>query len=141
MARDNDSTRPAPDMVEDGIPATTEMPPDVPAGWEAEEEPQPLEFPQGVESWGTTAEEELTQEPLALRVRREEPDVDRRPPDGVRILEPGAEAGLLDDEPDAVAEVDAERNDALSPEEGAMRVEDEPAGLTYDAGPGYLDEE
>jgi hypothetical protein len=140
MAPDNDSTRPAPDLVEDGVPATTEMPPDVPAGWEAEEEPQPLEFAQGAESWGTTAEEELTQEPLALRVLREEPDVEGRSPDGVRVLEPGAEIDV-DEEPDAVGEVDLERHDVLSPEEGAMRVEDEPAGLTYDAGPGYLDEE
>ena len=142
MARDNDPTRPAPDIIEDGIPATTEMPPGVPAGWEAEEEPQPLDFPQGAESWGTTAEEELKGESLALRVLREEPDVDEgRSQDGVRVLEPGAEGGLMDDEADAVGELDVEPQDTLSPEEAAMRVEDEPAGLTYDAGPGYLDEE
>lgn len=141
MARDNDPTRPSPDTIEAGIPATEEMPPGVPAGWEAEEEPPPLDFPQGAESWGTTAEEELVGEPLSLRVLREEPEVDPASAGGVRVLEPGAEGGLMDDEPDAVGELDAERSDTLSAEEAAMRVEDEPAGLTYDASPGYLDEE
>ncbi|MCA1691864.1 MAG: hypothetical protein LC733_06580 [Actinobacteria bacterium] len=61
--------------------------------------------------------------------------------DGVRLLEPGAEDGLLDDEADAVGEVDLAGGDTPSPEEAAMRIEDEPAGLTYDRGPGYLDEE
>jgi hypothetical protein len=139
MARDNDPTRPAPDIVEAGVPATTEMPPDVPAGWEAEEEPPPLDVAQGAESWGTTAEEGLKGEPLALRVLREQPDTEPRSPDGARVLEPGAEGGLLDDEPDAVGELEVEPSDTLSPEEGAIRVEDEPAGLTYDVGPGYLE--
>jgi hypothetical protein len=142
MPRDNDSTRPAPDIVEAGIPATTEMPPGVPAGWEAEEEPAPLDVPQGVETWGTTADEEQAGEPLALRVLREQPDAEQAPTDsGVRLLEPGASDGLFDDEPDAVGEVDATTDDTLAPEESAMRLEDEPAGLTYDRTPGYLDAE
>lgn len=141
MARDNDPTRPSPDTIEAGIPATEEMPPGVPAGWEAEEEPPPLDVPQGVESWGTTAQEELVGESLRLRVLREEPDVEAAPPEGVRLLEPGAEGGLMDEEADAVGELDPERSDTLSPEEAALRVEEEPAGLTYDAGPGYLDDE
>ena len=141
MARDNDPTRPSPDTIEPGIPATEEMPPGVPAGWEAEEEPAPLDFPQGAESWGTTAEEELKGESLGLRVLREEPDVDARPEQGARVLEPGAEGGLLDDEADAIGELDQEPSDTLAPEESAVRVEDEPAGLTYDSSPGYLDEE
>jgi hypothetical protein len=142
MAQDNDSTRPAPDLVEDGIPATEEQPGNVPPGWEAEEEPAPLEFPQGVEDWGTTATEEAMGESLAMRVAREEPDVAAEPDaGGVRLLEPGAEDGLMDDEADAIGEVDSERFDTLSAEEAAMRIEDEPAGLTYDATPGYLDDE
>ena len=140
MARDNDPTRPSPDTIEPGIPATEEMPPGVPAGWEAEEEPAPLDVPQGVETWGTTAEEELAGEPPALRALREEPDVDEVPPAGLRVLEPGAEDGLTDTEADAVAEVDSDRTDTLTAEEAAMRVEEEPLGLTYDSSPGYLDE-
>ena len=141
MARENDSARPAPDIIEDGVPATSEAPGDVPVGWEAEEEPPPLDVPQGVETWGTTAEEELVGESLALRVKREEPDVNPPPGGEVRVLEPGAEGGLTDDEPDAVGEVDVEPSDTLSAEESAVRVEDEPAGLTYDRSPGYVDEE
>jgi hypothetical protein len=136
-----ESDRPALDEVEPGVPATTELPDDVPPGWEAAEEPPPLDFPQGVESWGTTAEEELQGEPLSLRVLREEPEAGAGDEaSGVSVLEPGAESGLTDDEPDAVGELDTE-NQVLSPEESAMRVEEDPAGLTYDAGPGYLDDE
>ncbi len=77
-----------------------------------------------------------------MRVAREEPDVAVEPDGGgVRLLEPGSEDGLMDDEPDAIGEVDSERFDTLSPEESAMRIEDEPAGLTYDRSPGYLDED
>jgi hypothetical protein len=141
MARDNDPTRPSPDTIEAGIPATEEMPPGVPAGWEAEEEPQPLDFPQGVESWGTTAEEELAGESLDLRVLREEPDVEAPAAAGVRLLEAGAEDGLVDDETDSVGELDGERSDTLTAEEAALRIEEEPEGLTYDASPGYLDQE
>lgn len=151
----SESDRPALDEVEPGVPATTELPEDVPPGWEAAEEPPPLDFPQGAESWGTTAEEELQGEPLSLRVLREEPEVGAggagaggadtggagaTDTGGVTVLEPGAEGGLTDDEPDAVGELDPEDH-ALSPEESAMRVEEEPAGLTNDAGPGYLDDE
>lgn len=142
MAQDNDSTRPAPDLIEDGIPATAEQPGNVPPGWEAEEEPAPLEFPQGAEDWGTTAREEAVGESLAMRVAREEPDVAPDPMGGgVRLLEPGSEDGLMDDEPDAIGEVDSEGFDTLSAEEAAMRIEDEPAGLTYDRSPGYLDDD
>ena len=136
-----ESDRPARDEVEPGVPATTELPDDVPPGWEAAEEPPPLDYPQGAESWGTTAEEEMRGEPLSLRVLREEPETGA-PADtgGASVLEPGSEDGLTDDEPDAVGELDPETQ-ARAPEEAAMRVEDEPAGLTYDAGPGYLDDE
>lgn len=134
--------RPAADEVEPGIPATSELPRDIPPGSEDEEEPAPLDFPQGVETWGTTAEEELQGEPFELRLRREEPDVlpgAGGGEGGLSLIEPGSEDGY-DDEPDAVAELDPEWQPA-SAEEAAMRIEEEPAGLTYDAGPGYLDDE
>lgn len=142
MASDSESTRPAPDLIEDGVPATTEAPAGVPEGWEADEEPPPLDFRQGAESWGTTAQEEQQREPLDLRVLREEPDIAQPAADeGIRVLEAGAEGGLMDDEPDAVGELDPELGDTSSPEESALRVQDEPAGLTYDRSPGYLDGE
>lgn len=143
------TTRPAPDEIEPGIPATSEQPRAVPQGWEAEEESPPLDVPQGVEEWGTTAREEAVGESVAMRARREEPDVwERSRSDdddggggGVSLFEPGSDDGLTDTEPDAIGEVDEDREYSLSAEEAAVRIEEEPAGLTYDRGPGYLDDE
>ena len=108
------STRPVADEIEPGVPATSEMPEGVPFGAEDEEEPVPLDVPQGVDEWGTTAREEAMGESLAQRVRREEPD----------FGEGGGGRGTDDA--------------ALAPEEAALRVEEEPAGLNYDPDPGYL---
>ena len=137
------STRPAPDEIEPGIPATEEAPRNVPPGWEAEEQAPPLDVPQGVEEWGTTPREELLGEPLEVRVRREQRKPSSRgevAAEGLRLYEPGAEDGLDDDEPDAVGEVDTARDDTLSAEEAAMRIDDDPPGLTDDPSPGYIHE-
>lgn len=87
-------------------------------------------------------------ESVAMRARREEPDVwERSRSDddggggGVSLFEPGSDDGLTDTEPDAIGEVDEDREHSLSAEEAAVRIEEEPAGLTYDRGPGYLDDE
>ncbi len=145
--RDPWPSRPARDEVEPGIPATTEMPRGIPPGSEDEEEPAPLDIPQGVEDWGTTPREELIGEPFELRVRREEPDrltSDVEQP-GVSLYEPGTDGDVeeqegLDVEPDAIADLNLEDDVTTSPEERAMRIEDEPAGLNYDPSPGYLDD-
>lgn len=119
MADHHPSSRPAPDLIDDGIPATTDAPPglDVDA---VEGEAVPLEHPQGVEEWGTTAAEEAMGEPFELRVLREEPD----------IL-----TGEVDD-----GEIDEVlgTQDSLSAEESALRVVDEPPGMSYAPDPGYL---
>lgn len=141
---DRQTTRPASDELEPGIPATSEMPRDVPPGSEDEEEIPPLDVPQAVEEWGTTAEEELLGESLASRVAREEPDFGtaaRGADAGVSLLEPGSDDGLTDNEPDAIGEVDFGGDTTPSPEESAMRIEEEPEGLNYDPSPGYLDED
>jgi hypothetical protein len=140
------STRPARDEVEPGVPATTEMPRHIPPGAEDEETPPPLEFPQGVEEWGTTPGEELVGEPFELRVRREEPDRPVADPQtGVSLYEPGADSGVdeqggLDTEADAVGELSVDDDVTLSPEEAALRIDEEPPGLTYDPSPGYLND-
>ncbi len=108
----------------------------------------PLDRPQAVKDWGTTASEQLGQEPLDLRVAREVPDVGAAET-GVdtgdwtdrQFLEPGADAGLGDDEADSVGELDAGLEDTLSAEEAAMQVVDEPPGMNYDPDPGYVDYE
>jgi hypothetical protein len=132
-------TRPAPDEIEPGIPATTDMPRPIPAGDEDEEQPAPLDHPQGVETWGTTAREEELGEPLEVRVRREQPEGRRaRRPEGVSLFEPGADDGLVDDEADSIGDVDEDREYTLAAEEAAVRIVDEPGGLTDDDDPGYL---
>ena len=140
--------RPAPEVSEDGVPATEEIPEDVLlTGDPVEGDMPPLDHPQGVEDWGTTASEQLGSEPLDVRLAREEPDVglagagitatgsDRQ------FIEPGADAGLGDDEADAVGEVDVGLEDTLTAEESAMRVVEAPPGLNYDPDPGYVDHE
>ncbi len=140
------TTRPAPDEVEPGIPATSETRGDVPPGWEAEEEPAPLDVPQAVNEWGTTAREEALGESVVRRAWREEPDFGQpgREPaggDGLQVYEPGADEGGEDLEADAVAELDLSGEQVLAAEEAAMRIEDEPAGLSYADDPGYVEDE
>ncbi len=133
--------RPAPEVSEDGVPSIEEIPEDVLlTGDPLEGELPPLDRPQAVKGWGTTASEQLASEPLEVRLAREEPDVlagdtyaDRQ------FLEPGADGGLMDDEADSLGEIDAGFEDTLSAEEAAMRVVDEPPGMNYDPDPGYVD--
>ena len=135
--------RPAPEVTEDGIPSIEEIPEDVLlTGDPVEGEMPPLDRPQAVKDWGTTASEQLASEPMEVRLAREVPDVeagdaylDRQ------ILEPGADGGLGDDETDSVGEVDMGLEDTLSAEEAAMQVVDEPPGMNYDPDPGYVDYE
>ncbi len=143
MSDRNDLPRPAPEVTEDGIPAIDEIPEDVLlTGDPLEGELPPLDRPQAVKDWGTTASEQLGSEPMEVRLAREVPDVeagdaylDRQ------ILEPGADGGLGDDEPDSLGEVDMGLEDSLSAEEAAMQVVDEPPGMNYDPDPGYVDYE
>lgn len=134
-------SRPAPEVTEAGVPAIEEIPEDVLlTGDPLDGEMPPLDRPQAVNDWGTTASEQLASEPMEVRAAREVPDVeagdaylDRQ------ILEPGADGGLGDDETDAVGEVDMGLEDTLSAEEAAMQVVDEPPGMNYDPDPGYVD--
>lgn len=134
--------RSTPDEVEPGIPATTEIRRDQwLAGTEDDAEPAPLDRPQGVEEWGTTAREEELGESLDQRRRREVPD-DLVPADGhvSRSLVDPVPAGDLDQEGDLVADLDESPEDTLATEESAIRIVDEAPGATDDADPGYLDE-
>jgi hypothetical protein len=109
--------RPAPEVSEDGVPATSEI------------------------------NEELAAEPLDVRLAREVPEpgleeigwgADDVGADS-QFLEPGAAGGLDDDEADVIGEMEAGLGDTLSAEEAAMRVVDEPPGMNYDPDPGYVD--
>jgi hypothetical protein len=132
--------RPAPDVIEDGIPATDEVSAEQLTTHDVAEGPMPpLDEPQAVEDWGVTRREARAGEPLSVRLRREEPDRSARVEDDVsQLLEPGAEL-WVDVEPSAVAELDGRWEDTLSAEEAAVHIVDEPSGLTFDEGPGYLE--
>jgi hypothetical protein len=66
--------RPAPEVTEDGIPSIEEIPEDVLlTGDPVEGEMAPLDRPQAVKDWGTTASEQLAP---AWRT----PSAPRRPP-------------------------------------------------------------
>jgi hypothetical protein len=121
MSTERHDLRPAPDLVEDGIPATVDDPPHL-STEAVEGEPAPLDVPQGVDEWGTTNAEERMGESVRMRAAREEPDVLDR-------LE-------ADEEGTGIA-------GALSAEEAALHVEDEPEalGMSFAPDPGYLDDD
>lgn len=124
MSTERHDLRPAPDLVEDGIPATVDDPPHL-STEAVEGEPAPLDFPQGVDEWGTTKAEERMGESVRMRAAREDPDVVGVPGE----LDAGEEAG-------------GRVLGALSAEEAALHVEDEPEalGISFAPDPGYGDD-
>jgi hypothetical protein len=140
--------RPAPELSEDGVPATEDLPESVLlTGDPVEGDMPPLDRPQAVKDWGTTASEQLGTESLERRVAREVPETGASGDDwldersGRQFLEPGADSGLGDDEPDSIGEAAVTMEDSLGAEEAAMSIVDEPPGLNYDPDPGYVDDE
>jgi len=132
--------RPAPDVVEDGIPATEEVPEELLLTHEVSEGPiPPGDEPLAVDEWGTTMREERTGEPLDLRLIREDPDRPDSVDEPVRpVFQPGAEY-WVDDEPTEIGDLDANWEDTPSSEELAVRIHPDPPGLTYDDSPDYLE--
>jgi hypothetical protein len=135
--------RPAPDVIEDGVPATDEVPDEILLTDDPSEGPLPPpdDGPLAADEWGTTPWEERVGAPLDRRLAEEEPDVPPRvdQPAG-RLYQPGAEY-WEDEEPAEVGDVDAVWADTLTSEELAVHVVDEPPGITYDDSPDYLDGE
>ena len=143
------AARPAPDLADDGVPATEEVRDEVLHTGDpgVGDVPAP-ERPWGAEEWGTTDFEQRAGEPLDGKLARENPDRERRARAGARLSEPGADddlddgfEGTIDTEPDLVGELDLSHGDMLSPEEAALTVRRDAPGGTYDHSPGYLDEE
>ncbi|HEV7686009.1 MAG TPA: hypothetical protein VGQ80_05535 [Acidimicrobiia bacterium] len=135
--------RPAPDVLDDGVPATEEVPEELLRTGEIYEGPipPPLDRPLAADEWGTTGWEEREGEPLDVRLAREEADVPETVDEIARpIYQPGAEYGI-DDEPSEVGEMDAIWEDTPSAEELALHIVDEPPGITFDDSPGYLEDE
>ena len=89
----------------------------------------PRDEPTAVEDTGTTAAEQREGQPLDERLAEEEPEGepdDRR--DAGRLVED--DAGLVDQEEDEVAEEAEGDTEGRSAEERAVRVEEDPEGLT-----------
>ncbi|MGH9280164.1 MAG: hypothetical protein ACRD12_18950 [Acidimicrobiales bacterium] len=87
---------------------------DAPTGWDADEQMPLPDEPMAVDDWGTTEREELVGEPLAVRRQREVPD--------------------------AIGDLDPFVDDSMSAEEAAVRIDEDPPGITGDDSPGYLEE-
>jgi hypothetical protein len=94
-----------------------------------EEASSPNDEPQAADDHGTTAREQRQGEPLDDRLAEEQPDME---PQGEttpgRLVEEAS--GVTDREKDEVAEEAEEDREGLTAEEAAMRVEEEPEGLS-----------
>ena len=101
----------------------------------------PGDRPKAAEEFGVTAREERADEPIGERVKRERRDVtaddidlrdaertyDELEGDEGRLVEPGSEdVDAIDDEKDAIATLVGEDEGALSAEEAALHVTDNP---------------
>jgi hypothetical protein len=117
------------DLEAEGLPAIEDQPPGLEDDYnQLEGMMPPRDYPLGVEEFGITAGEERQDEPLALRVTREEPDIiplgAEEEPLG-RLVEPDQGVAGLDHERDAIA-TDVADADGLSAEEAAMHITDTP---------------
>ena len=127
-------------LEDEGIPDPDEQPPGLSrSGGTADGIVPPRDYPQVSEDLRTTAAGELSDEPLAERVRREEPDFgQRRRPDDFgegRVVQPDA-GGEYDDTPEEVAELMGDTS-GMTAEEAAVHVVEDPPGLG-EGMPGYL---
>ena len=125
----------------EGIPDLEGSPPGMTIDDEVEGMIPPRDYPQGVDEFGTTADEERTDEPLSLRVLREQPDdlaneLDNAADVG-RLVQPENEVDQVDTTAEEVA-FDSGDDAALSAEESAMHITDAPP---MGDGDGYLEED
>lgn len=115
------------DLEAEGLPAIEDQPPGLEDDYnQVEGMMPPRDYPVGVEEFGITPAEERQDEPLAVRVTREEPDVmplDDEPLG--RLVEPDQGVAGLDHERDAIA-TDVADADGLTAEEAAMHITDTP---------------
>jgi hypothetical protein len=99
--------------------------------------PLPADRPQGVDRFGTTAEEQRTGESVGYKLAREEPESAEAPPatgdelEGIPPIQPNADSPVsMYDVPDGSAPVGR----IVEPDEG-VREDDEKDAVAYDAGP------
>ena len=117
------------DFEAEGMPAVEDQPPGLEDDYnQIEGTMPPGDVPVGADEFGVTAEEQRSQEPLAERVRREEPEfVGGGTGDALkgRLVEPDQGVAGLDHERDPIAGL-TDDDDGLSAEEAAMHITDLP---------------
>lgn len=146
----NEPREPVSELEQEGIPDMEgAYPGEAATGTRWDETVAPGDEPLAAEEFGVTPAEERQDEPLAVRVQREEPDalpardeVDIADDHSARVVGPGAGA-IGDDEPDALGSEAVDDTGGRSAEETAVGLtsEDDAGGLTWDESPGYLDDE
>jgi hypothetical protein len=115
------------DLEAEGIPPLEDPPPGIDEDNDIEGLVPPGDRPKAATDWGVTPREELLDEPLSDRVKREVPDRVRHVEEPVgRLVAP--DEGWLENVDDEPAEVAFETDDdvALSAEEAAMHIIDQP---------------
>lgn len=115
------------DLEAEGIPAIEDAPPGMDDAYnQVEGMMPPRDHPMGAEEFGITQDEQRTDEPLAERVRREEPETMPADDAGVgRLVEPDQGVAGLDDEPTNIAG-DSADSAGMSAEESAVHITDTP---------------
>lgn len=146
----SDDLEPVSDLEREGIPdLESAYPGETATGVRWDEIVPPGDAPAAVEDFGVTAAEEVADEPLAVRVAREQPEVGAGvvadPDDAdtvVRLLAPAGGTIDVDDEGELLAG-DVDDAALVSPEESALSVvsEDDAPGVTWDASPDYVGDE
>jgi hypothetical protein len=110
-----------PYLEDEGLPHLHDRIPD-------EEVVLPLDVPQGIDRYGTTATEQRDGEPLDQRLAAEQPDVPAAAPRAAtpgRLVEEEADLGQLDRTKEMTARAAEDDLEGLSAEEQAVTVTDE----------------
>jgi hypothetical protein len=120
-------------LEDEGIPDLQDGTPQQQWASDPQEQPVPGDEPMAVDDYGTTADEQYEPEALDDRLAREEPAEEPPPPNvpgegaagPVRLVEPD-QGAAPDTEKDMIAEDVGPDGGGYSPEERALRIEDEP---------------
>ncbi len=143
-----DQPEPIPDLEQEGIPEVEgSYPGELASGVSQEGLIAPGDQPLAADEFGVTAAEERLDEPFAMRVGREEPDLAAiQVADlggGERVVEAGSGSLDADEEGEMIAGAVLDDPGALASEEAAMHVvtEDDAPGVSWDESPDYVGDE
>jgi hypothetical protein len=133
MADHDEVQDPGEELADEGVPPVEgHIPTKVFTGDTHDGVMPPRTFPLAVEDWGTTAAEQREGESVEQRAAREMPEGERPNIHAGRLVEPGAgEDGVDGDvEKQEVATTAGYDDGGYSAEEQAMRITEDPPGLT-----------